>query len=163
MRYAVTMTEQDSSPTAVASEFYRRFQARDGEGMEKLYAPTVTFSDPVFPDLRGPDAGKMWRMLTRQGKDLTLSFEPPQAQGEQVTVAWTARYTFSATKRPVVNHVRATMRVVDGKIVEHRDDFDFAAWAAQAFGLVGKVLGGFGFFQRAFQGRAGKTLAAYRA
>ncbi len=44
--------------------FYDAFGRRDGAAMEACYAPDVHFSDPVFVDLRGAEAGAMWRMLT---------------------------------------------------------------------------------------------------
>ena len=40
--------------------------------MAACYAPDVTFSDPVFPDLRGAQAGAMWRMLTASSTDLRV-------------------------------------------------------------------------------------------
>lgn len=146
----------------VATRFYEHFQKRDGAGMAALYSDDAVFSDPAFPDLKGEQVGRMWRMLTSRGRDLELTFEPPVAEGPWQRVAWTARYTFSATGKKVVNHVVGRLRIVDGRIVEHRDEFDFAAWAAQAFGLVGRVLGGTGFFQRFVQGKGGKALADYR-
>ena len=50
--------------------FYSAFQKRDGDGMAACYTPDVTFTDPVFPGLKGPRAGGMWRMLCERAKDL---------------------------------------------------------------------------------------------
>ena len=48
--------------------------------------------------------------------------------------------TFS-TGRKVHNSVDAHFELAGGLIVKHTDQFDFAAWAGQAFGPVGSVLG----------------------
>ena len=159
----MTNATSGDDPAAVATRFYERFQARDGDGMAALYSDDATFSDPAFPDLRGAEVGRMWKMLTRRGRDLELTFEPPVAEGPWQRVAWTAKYTFSATGKHVTNHVVGRLRVEGGRIVEHRDTFDFGAWAGQAFGLVGKLLGGTGFFQKFVQGKAAKGLAEFRA
>ena len=52
--------------------FYGAFAKRDGAGMEACYSPDVSFSDPVFTDLHGAEAGGMWRMLTGRAKDLEV-------------------------------------------------------------------------------------------
>ena len=147
----------------VAERLYACFAKRDGDGMAALYAPDARFSDPVFPSLDGAGAGAMWRMLAERAKDFSLQVDGIEADGEVARVRWTARYVFSATGRNVTNKVSSTLRVKDGKIVEHRDAFDFRAWARQAFGLVGMFVGGRGFFQRRVQQKAADNLAAYRS
>jgi ketosteroid isomerase-like protein len=79
----------------------------------------------------------MWRMLTQRADDLEIELAEHQANGDTGSAHWIARYTFTQTGRPVVNDVRATFRFEDGKIAEHRDDFDFTRWARQAIGLAG--------------------------
>ena len=147
----------------VAERFYACFPAHDGDGMAALYAPDARFSDPVFPSLDGAGAGDMWRMLAGRAKDLELTVDGIEHEGEVARVRWTARYTFSATGKHVTNRVSSTIRVRDGKIVEQRDAFDFRKWARQAFGLAGMFLGGRGFFQRKVQRTAAENLAAFRA
>ena len=75
--------------------------------MEACYAPDVHFSDPVFVDLRGPEAGAMWRMLTERGTDLRVELLERSVDGDRGSARWRAHYTFSQTGRPVVNDVRA--------------------------------------------------------
>jgi hypothetical protein len=53
---------------------------------------------------------------------------------------WLADYTFS-TGNTVHNDVLARFRFQDGLIVEHVDSFSFYAWARQALGGVGAMLG----------------------
>ncbi|HEY4997527.1 MAG TPA: nuclear transport factor 2 family protein, partial [Usitatibacter sp.] len=90
---------------ALIREFYARFAARDPEGMAACYHPDVAFSDPVFPMLRGSEAGDMWRMLLSRAADLEVTLEEAHADDEGGLARWTARYTFSRTGRPVVNRV----------------------------------------------------------
>jgi ketosteroid isomerase-like protein len=130
------------SPTeSLIDRFYAAFAAREGAGMAACYAPDVSFSDPVFPDLRGAEAGAMWRMLTERGTDLRVELLEREAGDERGSARWRAHYTFTQTGRPVVNNVHASFRFAGGLIVEHRDEFDFYRWARQALGPTGLLLG----------------------
>ena len=40
--------------------------------MAACYGPDVQFSDPVFTDLRGRQAGDMWRILTGAPGDVRI-------------------------------------------------------------------------------------------
>ena len=126
---------------SLIERFYTAFAERDGATMSGCYAPDVRFSDPVFPDLHGAEAGAMWRMLTKRATDLRLELLERQADDEQGSAHWLAHYTFTQTGRPVENDVRASFRFADGLIAEHRDDFDFYRWARQALGPTGLMLG----------------------
>jgi uncharacterized protein len=128
---------------ALIREFYARFAARDAEGMARCYHPEVAFSDPVFPMLRGAEAGDMWRMLLSRAADLQVTLDAASAGDGGGEARWTARYTFSRTGRPVVNHVRGLFAFRDGLIVRHYDSFSFWRWAAQALGPMGQALGWF--------------------
>ena len=121
--------------------FYAAFDRKDGHAMGEYYAPDVRFSDPVFPDLRGPRAGAMWDMLTAAPGELRVELLQHEAAEDSGSAHWRAHYVFSQTGRPVVNDVHATFRFRDGLISEHRDDFDFHRWARQALGPVGLLLG----------------------
>ena len=89
----------------------------------------------------------------------------PLAPGETIRleVAWEARYTFSRSGRPVHNIITGQFGFKDGLILAHRDGFDLHAWAKQALGWKGSLLGGMGWFQRSLQAQARKGLAAYLA
>ena len=121
--------------------FYAAFAARDGERMATCYSEDVTFSDPVFPHLRGVEAGGMWRFLTGRSANLRVELHEHEADDSRGSAHWIAHYTFTQTGRAVVNDVRARFRFADGLIVEHRDDFNFHRWASQALGLTGTLLG----------------------
>lgn len=121
--------------------FYRAFQRRDAEAMAACYAVDVVFEDPAFGQLRGVDAGDMWRMLCARAKDLEVRFSDVQADDTAGSAHWEADYLFSQTGRTVHNRIDATYRFRDGLIVEHRDRFDLWAWSRQALGLPGVLLG----------------------
>jgi ketosteroid isomerase-like protein len=141
--------------------FYQAFQQRDAETMASCYHPEIHFSDPAFPDLRGPAAGDMWRMLCARGKDLRLEFRDVHADPRHGRAHWEAWYTFSATGRQVHNIIDAEFEFRDGLIVRHIDRFDFHRWAGQALGPAGKLLGGFAFMQRKVQAKAAQGLAQF--
>lgn len=126
---------------ALIERFYGAFDEGDGEAMAACYAPEVRFSDPVFPDLRGSQAGSMWQMLTSAPGELRIELLEHQADEAQGSAHWRAHYVFTETGRPVVNDIQASFRFADGLIAEHHDDFSFHRWARQALGAVGLLLG----------------------
>ena len=127
---------------AVIERFYAAFSQRDGARMAACYAPDVHFSDPVFTDLNGPEAGAMWRMLTERASDLRVELLERSADGDRGSAHWRAHYTFTQPGRSVVNDVRASLRFGDdGLVTDHVDDFDFHRWARQALGPSGLLLG----------------------
>ena len=118
-------------------DFYAAFARKDGDAMAAAYAPNVHFRDPAFGDLHGEEAGAMWRMLTGRAQDLVVEL----VDHDDSSAHWLAHYTFS-TGRHVDNDVRASFTFNDaGKITEHIDEFDFYAWARQALGPAGLLLG----------------------
>ena len=147
---------------ALITRFYEAFAARDGAAMAACYHPEVHFSDPVFPDLHGADAGLMWRMLTERGKDLVIRFDEVQADDQQGSAHWQADYTFSATKRFVKNDIRASFTFKDGLILRHQDSFGFYAWARQALGPMGLLLGWTPMLHKKVQSQAAAGLAAFK-
>lgn len=152
-----------SDGTHLIEEFYAAFRARDPERMAACYHPDVVFSDPVFPELRGRDAGDMWRMLcSRPDSDLSVEARDIHADGSAGRAHWEARYTFS-TGRKVHNVVSAEFAFKDGMIVRHTDRFDLPAWAGQALGLPGKLLGRTPFMQKKIRTMASGRLAAWQA
>lgn len=143
------------------TRFYQAFAARDAAAMQRCYHPEVHFRDEVF-DLHGQEAGAMWEMLVTRGKDLTLSFGGIAADDASGRASWEARYTFR-TGRKVVNRISATFTFRDGLILTHTDAFDFRAWAKQALGPIGYVLGGSAWLRRKVRGSAMASLRAYMA
>ncbi len=100
----------------------------------------------------------MWEMLCVRGKDLRLEFKNIQTNGAQASAEWIAYYTFSVTGRKVVNHVKASFLIENGKIVKHTDVFNFYKWSRQALGIPGTLLGWTGFFKKKVRQGAMKSL-----
>jgi len=124
---------------ALVRELYARFAAGDSEGMARCYHPDVLFSDPVFPRLRGREACDMWRMLLGRARSLEVVLEDAAGDRNGATARWTAGYDFRG--RRVVNRVRSSFAFRDDLIARQLDAFPFWAWARQAFGTPGTLLG----------------------
>jgi hypothetical protein len=61
----------------------------------------------------------------------------------------------------VHNKIDARFEFKDGKIIRHRDSFDFWAWASQALGPPGRLLGWSSFLKNRVRAQAAKSLAAF--
>lgn len=147
----------------LVNTFYNALADRDGEAMARCYSNDIVFEDPAFGVLSGRDPGDMWRMLCSSDSDLAVTHTIGTATEATATVNWIADYTFTATGRPVRNDVTATMEFRDGKIVDHRDVFDFWKWSTQALGAPGKFLGWSPFLKAKVQRTARQNLEAYQA
>jgi uncharacterized protein YndB with AHSA1/START domain/ketosteroid isomerase-like protein len=120
---------------------YGAMDRGDGEAMAACYRPDARFHDPAFGELTGEQAGDMWRMLTSRATDLEVDLREHDADEATGRAHWVARYTFTATGRPVVNDIQARFRFRDGRIAEHLDRFSFWRWSRQALGPAGLLLG----------------------
>ena len=141
--------------------FYTSFENRDAHGMAACYHPAVKFSDEVFPDLEGVRAVGMWQMLCERAKDLRVEFRDIEADDSVGRAHWEAWYTFSATGRQVHNKIDARFEFQEGKIIRHRDSFNFWSWAAQALGPTGWLLGWSGFVKNRVRSQAESNLSAF--
>jgi uncharacterized protein (TIGR02246 family) len=141
---------------------YAAMDAQDGDTMASLYAPDAVFRDPAFGELRGREAGDMWRMLTSQAADLSVKASDVRADDDSGSAAWVAHYTFTATGRPVENRIQASFRFRDGLIAEHRDSFSMWRWSRQALGPPAFLLGSNPLGQALIRRRARGRLAAWR-
>ena len=130
-------------------KFYESFRNMDAEGMAGCYHDRILFYDPVFKALQGEDARDMWRMLIKRSKgELVIRYhdiyaDPLEGGGAQ----WEAIYTFKKTGRKVHNRVNARFNFKDGKIIAHKDSFNFWYWSVMAFGLPGLLVGYTDFFR----------------
>jgi ketosteroid isomerase-like protein len=143
-------------------KFYEAFRAGQGKAMAAMYHQNATFEDPAFGQLQGADIGKMWTMLTSRSKDLKVNYTNVSANESTGTASWTADYTFSKTGRPVHNIIEASFTFKDGKILSHKDSFNFYRWTRQALGLPGVVLGWTPFFQTKLRKTFRDVLAGYK-
>jgi hypothetical protein len=130
--------------------------------MRDCYNEVPIFNDPVFGILEGEEVGGMWEMLCKNARDFSLTFSNIQLLDEEYgTCNWTANYTFSKTGRKVVNHIKAHMRIQNGKITEHTDYFNFWKWSKQALGPSGWLLGWSTYLKRKVRINALKNLEKF--
>lgn len=148
----------DTTNTQLITKFYTAFQNKDYKTMQECYTDTATFSDAVFVNLNAAQTKAMWEMLCIKGKDLVLTFNNIQSQGNTASAEWEAHYTFSATKRKVINNIKANFIIENGKIIKHNDSFDLYKWSKQAIGLPAVLLGRTSFFQNKIRKTAMKSL-----
>ncbi|TFY92635.1 nuclear transport factor 2 family protein [Pseudomonas kairouanensis] len=148
---------------ALITRFYQAFQRLDAEAMAACYTDDVVFSDPAFGELRGRDAGDMWRMLTTRAKDFSLTFDSVRSDERGGSAHWVATYLFSATGNTVVNDIQARFVFRDGKISEHHDSFDLWRWSRQALGTKGLLLGWTPLVKNAVRTQALRGLKAFQA
>lgn len=147
----------------VIARFYDAFARKDGAAMASCYTSDATFDDPAFPGLRGDEPGLMWRMLTERGGDLEMRLLGHEVDGDAATAHWVADYTFTQTGRKVHNDVQSAFVLRAGLIAEHHDVFGFHAWARQALGAPGLLLGWAPPMRGAVQRKARAQLDAYAA
>lgn len=138
---------------ALIRRYYDAFAALDGSAMAACYHPQASFSDPVFPDLRGAEPGAMWRMLTaaaaRTG-GLRLDYRIACADERQAQVLWETDYVYRGDRK-VHNSVRSTLTFRDAAILSQVDEFAFWPWSRQALGLTGWLAGWLPAYRRAVQ------------
>lgn len=144
------------------TQFYQAFQRLDAEAMCACYASSIHFSDPVFTDLNGDQAGDMWRMLCSRAKDFSLQFDSVEANDQSGSAHWVATYVFSQTGRIIVNDIQASFVFKDGKIIEHCDHFDLWKWSRQALGFKGLLLGWSGLVKNKIRHQAMAGLKKFR-
>jgi hypothetical protein len=144
--------------------FYHAFEALDAATMQTCYAPDARFDDEAFALQGAAQIGGMWAMLcegasTPKGRaHWRLAFEVL----DERRAHWQAHYLFSATGRLVHNRIDAEFEFdARGRITQHRDRFDFHAWARQALGLPGTLLGWSPWLKANVRAQAAKQLARY--
>ncbi|MFM9911803.1 MAG: nuclear transport factor 2 family protein [Chitinophagaceae bacterium] len=151
-----------NSNQQVMERFYNAFQKLDYATMQSCYSHDILFNDPAFGLLQGADAKGMWEMLCKNAKNFSLTYSNIQLLDEEyATCNWIATYTFSKTGRKVVNNIKAHMRIVDGLIIEHTDQFDIWKWSRQALGLPGLLLGWSGYMKSKIRVNAHKNLEKF--
>jgi ketosteroid isomerase-like protein len=148
---------------ALVAGFYQAFRRRDAAAMAACYHPAITFSDPVFPALRGAEASAMWAMLCARATDLAIELDEVRANEARGSARWEARYSFGPARRRVHNVVEAAFEFRDGLIVRHVDRFGFWRWARQALGPAGLLVGWTPLLRAQVRARARRSLRAWLA
>lgn len=151
-------------PKSVIQAFYTAFQQKNIDEMLKHYHDDIQFEDPAFGPLKGKDAKDMWSMLlARGGEELSIEFGDIREENDWAFAKWIAKYPFGPKKRKVVNHISAKMKIVDGKIVEHKDEFDIWKWSSMALGPIGTFLGFMPMVKNSIRKRSLGFLRKYQA
>lgn len=153
--------ETTSENQQLIHTFYTAFAKKDYTTMQSCYAGTAVFNDAVFKNLNSAEVKAMWEMLCKRGKDLQLEFSDIKATENGGSAHWQATYTFSTTKRKVINNINVQFEIENGKIVKHTDSFNFYTWAKQAFGVAGFLLGWTSFFKNKVQKGAMESLRTF--
>ncbi|MEQ9591135.1 MAG: nuclear transport factor 2 family protein [Cyclobacteriaceae bacterium] len=151
-----------SNGEKLVDTFYAAFKRKDWHAMQACYHPDISFSDPVFPVLKGKAAMAMWHMLVEASTDLDISHHDlfPESS-EIVKCQWEAVYSFSRTGRKVHNVIGASFRFQDNLIISHQDSFDLWKWSRMALGMPGILLGWTPFMKRKIQNMANTSLTRF--
>jgi SnoaL-like domain len=143
-----------ANPKQVVQSFFVCFGKRKAEGMNALYHPQATFTDPVFGRLDVAQTQAMWALLCARGQDLRLKFDVVESDENFAKVQWQAWYSFGKAKRKVHNRVTSIFEFQDGLIYRQTDTFDFHRWARQALGLPGMLFGWTGLLRQQVRKKA---------
>ncbi len=143
--------------------FYTSFQNKDVQAMQDCYADKAIFNDSVFTNLDANEVRSMWAMLIKSGKDMRIEFKNISGNEFGGNADWDAYYTFSATGNKVINRIKASFLIENGKITKHTDHFDFYTWAKQALGFTGLILGWTGFLRNKIRTKAKRNLETFMA
>jgi len=145
------------------TRFYYSFANGNIKSMQDCYSDDVIFKDPVFGELQGERAKKMWEMLLTRNKNIDVYVSDIYVGNDTGTAKWKAIYNFGKKQCKVTNTVSATFDLKENKIVKHIDDFNFYAWAKQALGLKGLLFGWSNYFQQKVQKEVNQLLDDYIA
>ncbi|AXT51904.1 nuclear transport factor 2 family protein [Aquimarina sp. BL5] len=147
--------------TELVNTFYTALSDHDAEKMVSLYHDEIVFKDPIFGELKGQTAKKMWYWLLENGPDMRIKYSNVKGNDSTGSAYWEARYTFGLEKKPVINKVKANFEFENGKIIKHTDDFSLHRWAAQSMGWKGKIMGGTIYFKKKLQFKSRTMLKNY--
>ncbi|HMR57423.1 MAG TPA: nuclear transport factor 2 family protein [Cyclobacteriaceae bacterium] len=149
--------------TELITRFYTAFQQRDWQTMNSCYHTEATFYDPVFRNLSNKEVRAMWHMLCLNASDFSLNFSGVTGNEKSGGCRWEATYTFSKTRRKVINRITAAFEFKDGLILKHNDRFDIWLWSRQALGPGGFLLGWSALIHNKVNHTARKSLARFIA
>ncbi len=121
--------------------------------MSKCLHPQVSYSDPLFTDLRGVRVGLRWQWLLHHATDFKLQHQIIFWDERKAQVKSDISYTW-LEDRPVHHQVLSTLTVWDDLIVRQVDEYPFWPYARQAYGVAGRLLGGIPWVQSVVQRRA---------
>lgn len=146
----------------IIESFYTAFQNEDSKTMNSFLSEEINFEDPAFGKLKGDDVRFMWQFLTENSKDFSMTFSNIEANEKTGSAFWEAHYTIGATGNKVHNKIHSIFTFKEGKIVNHKDDFDLQKWVKQAFGSTIGLFGGSSFMRKTVQKKSNALLSKYQ-
>lgn len=155
----VPIDDADADALRVVTRFFEAFARTDPHAMAACYHPMASYSNPVFPDLRGEQPGRMWALALADAQALRLDWSVAFADDRKAQVIWQARWLRGGRVQRM--EAASTLTLWDGVIVRQVDEFRFARWAAQHLGAAGLALSWLPAFQRMVQRRARIALARF--
>jgi hypothetical protein len=137
---------------SVVERFFLAYSKADPVLMSACLHPQISYSDPLFPDLRGVRVGLRWHWQLRHATDFKLQKQIIFLDERKAQLKLDIAYLWH--RRAVHHQVLSTLTIWDDMIVRHVDEYPYWQYAKQAQGLAGYVFGGFGWAQSVVQRRA---------
>lgn len=132
--------------------FFRAYDNLNYEAMNACYRSDIVYSDPLFGMLEGQQVFDKVEMICKNVRDFNLTVENiEEVDPEYITCKWKADYFSMNSRRHIVFHSKAFMKLKDGIITEHSEGFSLTKWIAQAYGWKGKFFGWLSFMKRKAQ------------
>lgn len=125
---------------ALIHRYFDALARLDGEALAACYHPSASFTDPIFPDLRGAQVGWRWRLFAHGGSAMRVSYDILGGDERKARVRWRGQWRL-ADGREVANEVSSTFTFWDELIVRQIDEFDFWRWSRASLGVSGLLLG----------------------
>ncbi|MCK5781380.1 MAG: nuclear transport factor 2 family protein [Flavobacteriales bacterium] len=149
------------SNKALIAKFFEGLKQQDLDMMLSCYHENIIFSDPAFGILRKEKVFTMWKKILKEPRDLRIEYSSIEADEENGSAKWEAWYSFSVTGKLVHNKIESRFVFKDNLIAEQHDSFFLRKWAAQAFGLKGRLIGGTSYFRERIQHFTMKALERF--
>jgi SnoaL-like domain len=113
--------------------FVRAIGTQDRQALQACYHESVSYSTPLFPDLRKELVLDAWDLIYQGMESLRIEHEFLFADERKAQLAW--RCTYLRDGRNVVFPGVSTFSLWDEKIVRQVDEWAFPSWARRQFGL----------------------------
>ncbi len=103
------------------------------ERVRSCYHEAITYSSPLFPDLRREMVMDAWDLVFDGMESLSLEHQFNFADERKAQIAW--RCTYLRGDRRVVLPGLSTLSLWDDKIVRQVDEWEFPAWSRRQLGV----------------------------
>jgi hypothetical protein len=124
----------------LVERFFNAFGNGDWRTMARCYHDKASFTDPIFPDLRGEQIVYYWHQWFKENEGIKLNYSQLFADERKAQVQWNVRYTYQG--RAVKHDATSTLAIWDDQIVRHVDEFALGGYLRQREGLLTGLLSG---------------------